>query len=560
MSRTKRTARLDDAAARSGVRVAVYLRISTDEENQPFSLDAQEHRLRAFIESQPGWVLARKPYVDQQSGAYIDRPGLQRALRDAGLGLFDVLLVYRVDRFARKLRVLVDLLEQLEGSGVAFRSATEPIDTSTPTGRMLVQLLGVFAEFERETIIDRVINGMERKAARGEWTAGAIPFGYAARRRARDDSSPNYLEVDEDRAPLVPVIFDKYANHRMGAHAIANWLNDSGHRTKRGALWSHVAVLKVLRNRTYLGEVFFRDEWHAAPHPPLVDAALFAEVQRVLAERGEDYSKRASNVSDYLLSGLIVCAKCGHHYTGTAATGRSARYRYYTCFSRQRYGVKKCDADRLPADDLDDAILRALLATYERHDLFDKAVHAAVARLDDSRDVRAGELAAADARIAKAEAAIERYLRAFEDGTMPEQQCGQRVRELGRELTDLRLRRDELAELVEEGRIVPPSQEVLDEVRRRVAEAIDQGSDAERKAVLQALVATISVTSRDYIEPYFRVPKPAPDAVRAVSALVVLAGHCSDPWWRSAICRLASRLHRLDAEAVDEPPNADAAK
>jgi site-specific DNA recombinase len=526
MSKPRKTARLHSArlhAIEPGgeVRVAIYLRISTDEEHQPFSLEAQEHRLRAFIESQPGWTLARKPYVDQMSGAYIDRPQLQKALRDGELGLYDVLLVYRVDRFARKLRVLVDLLEQLDKSGVAFRSATEPIDTSTPTGRMLVQLLGVFAEFERETIIDRVVSGMERKAARGEWTAGRYPFGYTVPERKKGDDSPNYLVVDETHAPLVPVIFDLYARKRMGAHAVANWLNDNGHRTRRGALWAHTAVLDVLRNRAYLGEVYFRGSWHIAPHPPLIDAELFATTQQVLAERGEDYSRRAANVSDYLLSGLVTCAKCGRHYTGTAAHGRSAVYRYYTCFSRQRYGVKKCDADRLPADALDAAVLGALLATYGRHDLFDQAVQAAAAHANDNRDLRADELAAVDAKIGKTEESIERYLRAFEEGTMPEAQCGQRVRDLGQQLTELRARRDDLAEALDTEAVLPPSEAVLNELRARIQEAIDGGTDAERKVLLQSLVHNVSVTSRDHIEPFFRVPQGSDAlAVRAVSGLV----------------------------------------
>ena len=128
----------------------------------------------AFVASQPGWEHV-KTYTDQFSGAYSERPGLTEALRDARLGLYDTLLVYRVDRFARSLKVLVGLLEELETMGVAFRSATEPIDTSTATGRMLIQLLGVFAEFERATIIDRVVAGMERKAARGGWPTSTSP-------------------------------------------------------------------------------------------------------------------------------------------------------------------------------------------------------------------------------------------------------------------------------------------------------------------------------------------------------------------------------------------------
>jgi site-specific DNA recombinase len=578
MSKPRKTARRYAAhangdGAQGEVRVAIYLRISTDEEHQPFSLEGQDHRLRAFIESQPGWTLARAPYVDQMSGAKIERPALQKALRDAALGLYDVLLVYRVDRFARKLSVLVELLEQLEKCGVAFRSATEPIDTSTPTGRMLVQLLGVFAEFERETIIDRVIAGMERKAARGEWTVGRYPFGYTVPEKRKGDDSPDYLVVDETNAPLVPVIFDLYVRKRMGAHAVANWLNDNGHRTKAGRLWAHTAVLDVLRNRAYLGEVYFRGVWHLAPHPPLIDADLFAKAQELLAERGEDYSRRTAHVSDYLLSGLVKCSKCGCHYTGTVAHGRSNTYRYYTCFSRQRYGTRRCDADRLPADALDAAVLDALLATYERHDLFDQAVNAAAAHADDSRELLAAELEATEAKIVKAEDAIERYLRAFEDKTMPEAQCGERVRKLGRELAELRARRDELAETLEDGAVVPPSPEVLAELRGRIAEAIDTGTDAERKLLLQALVHEVKVTSREHIEPFFRVPETADaSAVRAVSGLVGRRGlepltpcasckcatSCANGPWRGRLAVVAGRTtgqwQRPSPSSLNVPP------
>ncbi len=108
---------------------------------------------------------------------------------------------------------------------------------------MVVQMLGVFAEFERATIIDRVIAGMERKAARGEWAGGGRPFGYSI------DSASGFLAVHPDEAPLVPVIFEAYATRRMGARAIAGWLNDGGHRTRAGRPWGHTAVLTVLRNR-----------------------------------------------------------------------------------------------------------------------------------------------------------------------------------------------------------------------------------------------------------------------------------------------------------------------
>lgn len=143
-------------------RVAIYTRISTDEEHQPYSLEAQQQRLAAYVESQDGWKVVCS-YQDQMSGSTVERPDLKRALLDARAARFDLLLVYRVDRLSRSVRGLAQTLEDLQEAGVVFRSATEPFDTASPAGRMMVQMLGVFAEFERATIIDRVVAGMERR-------------------------------------------------------------------------------------------------------------------------------------------------------------------------------------------------------------------------------------------------------------------------------------------------------------------------------------------------------------------------------------------------------------
>jgi site-specific DNA recombinase len=132
----------------------------------------------------------------------------------------------------------------------------QSLDTSTPVGRMLVQMLGVFAQFERETIIDRVINGMERKAAKGQWCGGYRPYGYTL------DHTTGFLAPVPAEASLVPTIFSLYVSKRLGSAAVAKELNRRGHRTKNGQLWSAQSVLTVLRNRAYLGEVYFRGTWY----------------------------------------------------------------------------------------------------------------------------------------------------------------------------------------------------------------------------------------------------------------------------------------------------------
>src|SRR5712691_2387814 len=160
------------------------------------------------------------------SGATLERPGLRRALAEAEAKRFDLFLVYRVDRLARSVRGLAQLLEQLDQAGVAFRSASEPFDTTSSAGRMMVQMLGVFAEFERATIVDRVIAGMERKASRGEWTGGSRPFGY------RPDAQRRHLEAEPAEAAIVREVFERYAKRLEGTATLAAWLTERGYRTK----------------------------------------------------------------------------------------------------------------------------------------------------------------------------------------------------------------------------------------------------------------------------------------------------------------------------------------
>src|SRR5262245_51003388 len=154
------------------VKVATLTRRSTDEEHQPYSIEARDERLGAYIRSQEGWELYRK-YSDNMSGSTLDCPGLQRALSDARLHRYGVLLVYRVDRLARSVRGLAQVLEDLDRAGCVFRSATEPFETGTPDGLMVVQMVGLFAEFERATIIDASLPAWSAKLPGADGMAAA---------------------------------------------------------------------------------------------------------------------------------------------------------------------------------------------------------------------------------------------------------------------------------------------------------------------------------------------------------------------------------------------------
>lgn len=493
------------------MKIATYTRISTDEATQPYSLEAQATRLDSYVESQEDWRIVRR-FTDQASGAILERPGLEQALSEAEAGRFDLLLVYRVDRLSRSVRGLAQILERLDAAEVSFRSATEPFDTTSSAGRMMVQLLGVFAEFERATIVERTVAGMERKAERGEWVGGNIPFGY------RIDSDRRFLVPEPSEASVVPQVFHRYAERLEGSSALAKWLTERGCRTRQDKPFNVPAVLAILRNRTYLGEISFRGRHHPAPHEPLVEEALFERAQEVLRNRTEDIALRRSNQSEYLLTGLVKCAGCGKQYLGASANGNGGRYRYYVCFSRQRYGKKVCEADRLPADELEEAILEQLLAVLEREPLVREAIAEAFAEIDAEQPQRTAELEQIDSELRRTGESLDRYFRAFEEGTMPESACAPRIGELTERLRGLQARQEELAAEVPDER-VPLTDDDLALLQAEVREVIDGGDAPTRKALLASMVEEIRVVSRAEIFPSFSLP-----AVRPPSGSVPPAG------------------------------------
>ena len=197
----------------------------------------------------------------------------------------------------------------------------------------------------------------------------------------------------------------------------------------------------------------------------------------------------------------------------------------YTCHTRQRYGTDACDGDRLPAGELDTAALNNLLALYNDRDLFDRVANDAANRRQTDRAQHQHELNIVDADIAKTEQAIERYLLAFEAGTLPDTQCGPRVRDLGTKLVDLQDRRTELAELLDSPQPAAPTAEQLADARQHIRDAINNGDDKHRKHLLQALIVEIRVESREHITPAYRVPHAQQvDTVRAPETLVVRGG------------------------------------
>jgi site-specific DNA recombinase len=306
---------------------------------------------------------------------------------------------------------------------------------------------------------------------------------------------------------VVSLIFEHCKAKRLGSRAIAMWLNERGYRTRSGRPWGHKAVLQILRNPVYAGDVVFRGVRHAAAHQPQVDEETFAACGEILDARGEDAAEKRRNPTDYLLSGLLRCERCGKSYLGTTAHGKLYRYRYYTCFSRHRYGRHGCEAERLPAERLDQVVIEALVRTYADTEIVGEAIRTSRAMADLQRPQLQEQLAAVEAELRKAEETRQRYFVAFEAGTMREEVCAERLQVLQQKLGELREHRAELTLAIESGRNPSVSEQDLQDIRGAIKTAIEHGSPQEQKALLKALVAEVRVESRQAIYPVFRIPE-----------------------------------------------------
>ena len=471
-------------------RVCIYTRISTDEENQPTSLHSQRERLEAFCSVQEDWKVVAH-HEDRATGTSLDRPGLQAALDLARGQRADVLLVYRVDRLSRKVRQLAQIAEELDRLGVVLKSATEPFDTGQPAGRMMLQMLAVFAEFEHATIIDRITAGIERRAKQGYWPNGRVPFGYIR-------NEDKQLVADEQRAPTVKRIFQLYTNGRLGAASIARRLTtEQAPSPPRG--WQPAVVLLILQNEAYIGRVHWRGETFQGLHEPLIDQITFARAQHLLAERGEDLAARRANTSDFLLSGLLRCGRCHRAYVGMSAKGNGGLYRYYACSGRQKLGRRGCDGERINRDKLENAVLGQLADIYRDGTLIRQAITEVAARQAHDREELAEQRAALAKEIQQAERALDRYEQAFETGKLGIDRFAERVSGLDSRLETLREQDVQLAQDLATDAPTAPDTQDLAAVAQHLDQTITDGDPKQAKALLRLLISNLQINSRNEI-------------------------------------------------------------
>jgi site-specific DNA recombinase len=331
-------------------RCAIYTRKSTTTglEQEFNSLDAQWEACSGFVRRQEGWTLVDERYDDGGfTGASADRPAFQRLLADVDAGKIDIVVVYKVDRLSRSLLDFAKLAERTAAGGASFVSVTQNFSTADAMGRLTLNMLMSFAEFEREMIAERTRDKIGAMRRKGKWTGGPPPFGYRARGKR--------LEVDEREALTVREAFSLTLQLRQIA-MVGRTLNERGllrlmgpEQCRRAVHWTKDSVSRMLRNPIYVGQMTLGKERCRGEHAALVDPETFEHVQRMLSGLGPNVRFGGVN-HEYVLRGLLRCSLCGHDMIPVSTPKRSGTsYRYYRCPAQGRKGAGACAAGYVSA-------------------------------------------------------------------------------------------------------------------------------------------------------------------------------------------------------------------
>ena len=337
-------------------RAAVYCRVSTSQQaDQGTSLTTQRDACLAYAE-RAGYTVVRE-IAEDVSGAVLARPGLDEARNLARDHAIDALIVFDPDRLSRRVAHFALIQEELEALHVALEFVNAPSE-DTPEGRLMLMIRSSFAEYERAKIMERSRRGKQHLARSGHILGNwMLPYGYTY------DRAHKTYTVDPTRAPVVERIFALMASGDHNLYTIAMHLHDQGVPTQRGGVWRQATLSNMIRNEVYKGTAHYnkrtgrlpnrirrpRSEWIAIEVPAIVDAATWERANRQLDENA--HHARRNRRFDYLLAGLLVCARCGRHMLGQADL-RAGRVSYYRCPLRARAEyrdeAKRCDNPLLP--------------------------------------------------------------------------------------------------------------------------------------------------------------------------------------------------------------------
>ncbi len=346
------------------LRCAVYTRKSSEEglEQEFNSLHAQREACESYIASQrsEGWVLVRDQYDDGGiSGGTLERPGLKRLLADIEDGLVDVVVVYKIDRLSRSLMDFSKLVEVFDRNGVTFVSVTQSFNTTTSMGRLTLNILLSFAQFEREVTAERIRDKVRASRMKGMWMGGCPPLGYEVKAR-------KLVENPADAAH-VRWVFARFIEIGSGT-VLARELAERGVTTSRGHRIDKKFIYRMLSNRVYIGEAVHKGASYPGEHKGIVPRETWDQVHAILTESPRKRAARTRADTPALLRGLLF-GPDGAAFSPTHTRKGGRLYRYYVSQTVLKYGAGSCPIGRVPAGEIEAAVIDQLRIVFRQPEI-----------------------------------------------------------------------------------------------------------------------------------------------------------------------------------------------
>ena len=350
------------------IKCAIYTRKSTQEGlDQDFTtLDAQRESAESYIASQKsqGWIALPEKYDDGGfSGASIERPALKQLLKDIANGSIDCVIVYKVDRLSRSLLDFTRLLEIFDQNNVTFVSVTQHFNTNSSMGRLTLNILLSFAQFEREMISERTADKMGAARRKGRFIGGRPALGYNV------NKENHTLIINPKEADLVRYIFDLYIK-KQSLLKVAETVNTEGYRTKQhnaksgkffgGRPFNNTSIQWIVKNILYTGKVLYKNEIYDGLHEPIITEEIFHKTQIILKENTRLRSSPKNTKHVGLLSHLLYCHPCKRKMLYTYARKKTRHYKYYICQTATKRGYKHCATKMIAAHHIEKPIIELL--------------------------------------------------------------------------------------------------------------------------------------------------------------------------------------------------------
>ncbi|MEH7114288.1 recombinase family protein [Neobacillus niacini] len=485
--------------------VAIYCRVSTEEQaSEGYSISAQLQTLRQYA-ALYGWQISGE-FVDEGiSGKDIKgRPAMQRLIADVEKGNFQAILVWKISRLSRNMLDTLVLLDKFEEYDVKFISYSENFDTSSPIGKLVVQLMASIAEMERNTLSENVKLGMKQRALEGSWNGGEV-FGY--------DTDEKELVINQKEANIVRLIYQLYAEGK-GLKAIANHLNKAGYKTKRNRYFSINGVATILDNVIYNGKISWLkvENWDTKrrrgknPNPILVEgqheAIISDELWSIVQTRRKSRSfKQKQSNEPFLLSGLLRCPDCGQGMTPSNSThtrkdGTKLKYRYYACGNFHNKGSSACKANLIKAYEAEHTVIQRIDSFLANKDVFSRILKEINSKSTEFLNQLTKELQSIDKLLIELLELQDRYLEAFEQKTFPIAVLQERLQKVTNEKAELEQKKNDILMQLDsyDSKFIPP--ELIQMLLEQFSAVYKKAPRERQKYLLHLLLHRITIANR----------------------------------------------------------------